>query len=183
MPNIQHSALTGAELHEPKGASGASVNTTYVSDGAGSGSWSEPEPKGVVAAAADKVYISDGAGSGSQTTLVTAVPLMLTAVIADVSTAETIYIAMPYAGTITQVVSVLEATIGTADATVLARNSAAASMGGLTVAYTGSAAGDVDTLVPASDNIVTAGDYITIETNGASTGTARLFITVVLERS
>jgi len=37
MPN--HSNLTGAELHEPKGASTASSNTVYVSDGAGSGSW------------------------------------------------------------------------------------------------------------------------------------------------
>lgn len=36
---VQHSALTGAELHEPKGAAAASANTVYVANGSGSGSW------------------------------------------------------------------------------------------------------------------------------------------------
>ena len=36
---VQHSALTGAELHEPKGAAAASANTVYVATGAGSGAW------------------------------------------------------------------------------------------------------------------------------------------------
>lgn len=35
----EHSTLTGSSLHEPKGADTAAVNTVYVSDGAGSGSW------------------------------------------------------------------------------------------------------------------------------------------------
>lgn len=35
----EHNTLTGASLHEPKGAESALINTTYVSDGAGSGSW------------------------------------------------------------------------------------------------------------------------------------------------
>lgn len=34
-----HSTLTGAELHEPKGVSLASANTVYVANGSGSGSW------------------------------------------------------------------------------------------------------------------------------------------------
>ncbi len=36
---VQHSALTGAELHEPKGAAAASANTVYVATGSGSGAW------------------------------------------------------------------------------------------------------------------------------------------------
>ena len=36
---VQHSALTGAELHEPKGAAAASANTVYVANGSGSGAW------------------------------------------------------------------------------------------------------------------------------------------------
>lgn len=36
---IQHSVLTDPELHEPKGAAGASAGTVYVANGAGSGSW------------------------------------------------------------------------------------------------------------------------------------------------
>lgn len=37
MPN--HADLTGVQLHEPKGVSGASAYEVYVADGAGSGSW------------------------------------------------------------------------------------------------------------------------------------------------
>ena len=36
---VQHSALTGAELHEPKGAAAATANTVYVANGSGSGAW------------------------------------------------------------------------------------------------------------------------------------------------
>jgi hypothetical protein len=39
MANVQHSALTGAELHEPKGAAAATSKQIYISDGAGSGTW------------------------------------------------------------------------------------------------------------------------------------------------
>jgi hypothetical protein len=39
LANIQHSALTDPNLHEPKGASTAASGKVYVSDGGGSGSW------------------------------------------------------------------------------------------------------------------------------------------------
>lgn len=39
MPTVNHKNLTGANLHEPKGADTASDGDVYVSDGAGSGSW------------------------------------------------------------------------------------------------------------------------------------------------
>jgi hypothetical protein len=42
MANVQHSALTGAELHEPKGADSASIRDVYSSDGSGSGLWIQP---------------------------------------------------------------------------------------------------------------------------------------------
>lgn len=67
MPNVNHNTLTTTDLHEPKGASGASANQTYVSDGAGSGSWTEPEPKGALTANANEIYVADGAGSGDWT--------------------------------------------------------------------------------------------------------------------
>lgn len=40
MANVSHATLTGSEVHEPKGIAGASLGTVYVSNGAGSGSWS-----------------------------------------------------------------------------------------------------------------------------------------------
>lgn len=36
---VSHNNLTDPDLHEPKGASTASIGSVYVSDGAGSGSW------------------------------------------------------------------------------------------------------------------------------------------------
>lgn len=39
MPNVSHANLTGANLHEPKGASSATSGQVYASNGAGSGTW------------------------------------------------------------------------------------------------------------------------------------------------
>lgn len=107
----------------------------------------------------------------------------LSAVIADVSTAETVYVPIPYAGTVAKVQSVLEGALTSADATITVKDSAGNSMGSLTIAHTSSAAGDVDTLSPPSNEDVTAGDFITIETDGGSTGTKKLWLTVVVETS
>jgi hypothetical protein len=39
LANVAHKNLTGADLHEPKGADAAAANKVYVSNGAGSGTW------------------------------------------------------------------------------------------------------------------------------------------------
>lgn len=39
MANVQHSSLTDPNLHEPKGIAAASANQLYLSDGSGSGTW------------------------------------------------------------------------------------------------------------------------------------------------
>jgi len=127
------------------------------------------EPKGISTATAGTVYISDGLGSGSWAPF----PYSLDAVMNDVSTANTIYIPIPFGGTVVKVVSVLQGPITTADDTITVRNSAGLSMGTLTIAFSGSAAGDVDILTPASNNVVSSDSYLTIESNGAS-GTAQL---------
>jgi hypothetical protein len=124
------------------------------------------------------VYVADGAGSGDWS----ARQYTINTFIADVSSSETVYVPIPYSGTVVKVVSVLEGAITVADATVTVSNSSAASMGTLTIAYTSSAAGDVDTLAPASNNTVTDNDYITIATDGGSTDAQKLWLTIVVER-
>jgi hypothetical protein len=136
------------------------------------------EPKGASSANAGEVYVADGAGSGDWS----ARQYTLNALIADVSSAETVYVPIPYSGTVVKVVSVLEGALTVADATVTVSDSSAASMGTLTIAFTSSAAGDVDTLAPASNNTVTDNDFITIATDGGSTDAQRLWLTVVVER-
>jgi microcystin-dependent protein len=39
---IAHSALTGSDLHEPKGVATAVAGTVYAANGSGSGSWTDP---------------------------------------------------------------------------------------------------------------------------------------------
>jgi hypothetical protein len=39
---LEHASLTGSQVHEPKGVQTAPSGTVYVSDGAGSGDWSDP---------------------------------------------------------------------------------------------------------------------------------------------
>ena len=137
------------------------------------------EPKGVAAAAAGKVYLSDGLGSGSWVVP----PYTLTTRLDDVSTASTVYIPIPFAGTVTKVVTVLEGSLTTANATVTVKNAAGSSMGTLTITQSGSAAGDIDTLTPVSNNTVTNDSRISVETDGASDTTRKLFVTVYIQGS
>lgn len=147
-----HSALTGTDLHEPKGVAAAAAGKVYLSDGLGSGSWVVP-------------------------------PYTLTTRLDDVSTASTVYIPIPFAGTVTKVVTVLEGSLTTANATVTVKNAAGSSMGTLTITQSGSAAGDIDTLTPVSNNTVTNDSRISVETDGASDTTRKLFVTIYIQGS
>lgn len=156
MANVNHSSLTDPYLHEPKG---------------------------VAAASAGKVYVANGSGSGTWTTKETLVGETLTGFIDNISTSGTVYVPIPFAGTINKITTVLEAAIASANATLTVKNAAAATMGTITVTHTSSAAGNVDTLSPSSNNTVTANSFITIATNGASTNAASLRFVVVLDRT
>lgn len=152
MPNVQHSSLTGTDLHEPKGVAAATNNSVYVANGSGSGSWQRRQH-------------------------------ILLTYLEDVSAVETIYVPIPYAGNIIKVQTILEASIGSADSTVTIRNSSGSTMGTITVAYSGSAAGDMTYVEPSSDNTTTDNDYITVSSDGASTNSAKLRVAIVLERT
>jgi len=47
MPNLEHAALTGTQLHEPKDVSSAAINTVYLANGAGSGAWASVPGAGI----------------------------------------------------------------------------------------------------------------------------------------
>lgn len=155
-----HSSLTGSELHENKGVSTASDNTV-ASATSGATVWRKVNTSMV-----------DG------TSIFNTNRAVFQAVLTDVSTAETIYIAIPFACTVTRVVSVLQGAISGADATVTCRDNGGTSMGTLTVAYSGSAAGDVDILTPSTNNTFSANQRMAIQTDGASTDAQKLFLTV-----
>lgn len=107
----------------------------------------------------------------------------ITAYLADVSTAGQIYVVAPDAGRIVKIQSALNGAIATANAVLTAKiGGTAVTNGAITIAYSGSAAGDVDSCSPTAANSVTAGQAIEIETNGASTNTVPVMLTITIER-
>jgi hypothetical protein len=156
MANVNHSSLTDPYLHEPKGVATATSGDVYVANGSGSGAWTAKQ---------------------------TLIELSIEGYLEDVSSVEKVYVPIPFAGTVSKVLTVLEASISSSNSIVTVKNSAGSSMGTLTITASGSAAGDIDTLAPTSNNTVTADSFITIESNGGSTNTAKLRFVVVLDRS
>lgn len=155
---IEHDAIPNAELHEPKGVSAATSGQVYVADGAGSGAWTTKNYY-------DKVYI--------------------TADHDDLDTTSAHYIVSPVAGMITKIWSVLDGAIATAD-TVLTASIGGVNLtnGTITIAYSGSAAGDVDSCTPTANNAVSAGTAIKIVSDGATTTSgAHAHLTLEITRS
>ena len=102
----------------------------------------------------------------------------------DVSTAATVYIPSPVAGTISKIYTIINGAIATADAIITGKIGAVAiTNGAVTIANSGSAAGDVDSTTPTAANTVAAGDNINFTTNGASTNTVRATILVEITLS
>ena len=107
----------------------------------------------------------------------------LTARLADVSAASSVNIAVPDDGKIIEIISVLGGAITTANSAVTTSiNGTAVTGGGFTVAFTSSAAGDIDTAEPTALNAVKEGDYITITSDGGSTTTQPITVTLVIRR-
>lgn len=69
MVDIAHKNITGADLHEPKGVAAASANRVYVSDGNGSGAWSQVPAAALTSAAnpfgAQLLFVQHELPSGS----------------------------------------------------------------------------------------------------------------------
>jgi len=106
----------------------------------------------------------------------------ITTDITDISTADQIYVVPGFRGKIKKVWSALNDAIGSADATLTLKIGGTAVTGGtITVANASSASGDVDSCTPTALHTFTEGQAIEIETNGASTGTARVVLTLELE--
>ena len=110
-------------------------------------------------------------------------PYTITGIIDDVSTPATIYLAVPYAGTVKKVVTVLAGAITSADSTVTVRDAAASSMGTITVTHTSSAAGDTDLLEPVSNNTLANNSRNQIDTDGDSSNNSKLYVTVYIQGS
>lgn len=94
------------------------------------------------------------------------------------------YVVIPYAATITKMYSVIDSAIATADKVLTLSIAGTPVTGGaLTIAFSGSAAGDVDSCTPSAANAVAAGQALKIAATGGSTGDARGHLTIVYTRT
>ena len=107
----------------------------------------------------------------------------LTAEIEDISTASSTFVAVPDGGKIIKIITALQGAISGADAGLSFEiGGTAVTGGGITVAHSGSSAGDVDTAVQTALNRVEENGTIEILTDGASTGAKKCLVTFVIRR-
>ena len=103
--------------------------------------------------------------------------------ISDISTAGSTFVAVPDGGRIIKIITALQGAISGGDAAISFEiGGTAVTGGGITVANSGSAAGDVDTAEPTALNSVSENGTIEMITNGGSTGTKKLLVTFVIRR-
>ena len=75
----------------------------------------------------------------------------------------------PVAGTVVLIQTIIDSALITADAVLTPQiNTVAVTGGGITIAYSGSAVGDVDSSTPTAANTVAVGDSLEVSTNNAS---------------
>jgi hypothetical protein len=107
--------------------------------------------------------------------------MAVTAELTDISTASSAFVASPCAGEVLGVYTVLHSAISGANAALTAEINGVAITGiAITVAQSGSAAGDRDSGVATGANTVALGDALEIITDGASTTTARCTATFLI---
>lgn len=162
MTDTDHNVLTGSQIHEPKGTDSASADQVFRADGGGSGDFRKVTKDMIdetVVFGLNKIY--------------------LTVTIDDISTAQSDWVVSPVAGLITNIWSIIDGAIATADADLTFELGGTLVTGSeITVATSGSAAGTVDTSAPTAANAVTAGLGIECITDGASTNTIKCTITI-----
>jgi len=108
----------------------------------------------------------------------------LTVDMTNISSAAVVYLPSPVAGTITKITTIINGAIATANAILTGRiGSTAITSGAVTIPFSGSAAGQVNSTTPTALNTVVAGNNINFTANNASTNTVRATIVVQITLS
>jgi hypothetical protein len=107
----------------------------------------------------------------------------LHAAIADVSTASSTFVPVPDGGKIIKIITALQGAITSVNAGISFEiGGTAVTGGGITVAYSGSAAGDVDTAEPTAANDLSEDGTIEMITDGASATACECVVTFIIRR-
>lgn len=110
----------------------------------------------------------------------TGTPVVMTAIIDDISTGQTIFL-MPPKCVVVQMQTCLEGTLTGADAGVkLDKNGSDMTSGAVVIGYDGSLAGDVDICHPTDESEFDGvDDYLSVIGDGASTGAKQVIVTII----
>ena len=95
----------------------------------------------------------------------------------DISTSSSCYVVAPKAGTISKISSIINGSI-TGNAVITANVHGGSDIPETLTISDGSNAGTIHSCTPGSNNTVTAGQYISLTTNGFSTGTVKAEFTI-----
>ena len=107
----------------------------------------------------------------------------ITAKIADISTASSTFVGIPDGGRVIKIITALQGAIGTANGAITFEiGGTAMTDSAITVAYSGSAAGDVDTSEPTALNTVSEDGTIEMITDGASATACECVVTFIIRR-
>lgn len=147
---VEHVSIPDGERHEPKGASTATIDQVYASNGAGSGAWREIPYS-------DTVVLDD----------VSAVSFIIMPIPVNVTIQSIRFV---LAGAITGADSTIAVT----------RGGDAASLGSQVIAFTASAEGTTFDMTPSGNNTLTASThkYLKFASNGNSSTTMPISITI-----
>jgi hypothetical protein len=165
MADVQHSALTGASLHEPKGVAAASANTVYVADGAGSGAWEKIDEDAINTSSIKNVN-----------------KMYLTYEITTLNPAASYFMVVPVAATLEKIYSVIDGAItGANNVMTFEIGGTLVTNGTVTITQSGSAAGDVDEAIPTATNVLTAGQALEIISNGGASNDIKCTLSFVFD--
>ncbi len=176
-----HRDLTGTELHEPKGVAAAPAGKVYVSDGAGSGSWSDLPGSGV--SFTDTTLVSTNVSAAIKELRDSEINTLV--VMADVSNPSTVLIPISFDCTLLGIEFTLGGAITVANSGLTITRSDGAAMGTATIAFSGSAEGITVSFAPSGNNVLDypTHRYIKIVSDGNSTTTAPLYCLARFKRT
>lgn len=163
----EHVAITDPNIHECKGAAGASSNTVLQATGAGASTWAKI-----------------GTSNINTSSIFNTNKHWVTVDLPDVSTPDFVLVPIPVACTLTKITTILHTAITVANSTLTITNSVGPStLGTIIITQAGSAEGDIDSLTPAINNTFAAGTFCKIATDGASTTVSKLTIFLEFTRT
>lgn len=151
------------------------------------------EPKGIITAATSdtgKVYTPSASVAGTGTlrylvdTEVKEKYAYISLYFEDVANKSDVYLPMNFAGTVKNVKCVIDGAIGGADTILTCKvGNTAMTNGTITIAFSGSAAGDIDSCTPTALNTFTSAQYLRVTSDVAGTGTVNANLLFTIERA